>query len=228
MASPQAENGHVDIANEIVEALARIRLSGEEMQVLWVIFRKTYGWHKKTDLISYGQFSECTGLSRQHVLRAVKKLLPKMVIRVTKNGDSGINLYEFNKDFDQWQVLPKKVTVTKKGNKGVTKKGSRVLPKKGHTKESITKEKNTKEKHEVELPQGIFQESWTAFLEMRKKIKHPLTDRAIKLIVKELQKLEGMGFEMNAVLDQSTRNDWRDVYGLKENKQTESERRWKY
>ena len=53
MANPQAENGHTDIANEIVEALARTRISGTETQLLWVIFRKTYGWHKKEDEISY-------------------------------------------------------------------------------------------------------------------------------------------------------------------------------
>jgi phage replication O-like protein O len=140
LANPQAENGHVDLANEIVDALAKIRLSGEEMQVLWVIFRKTYGWHKKQDAISLSQFSEMTGLSRQHVLRAIKKLLPKMVIVVSKNGNSQIHTYEFNKDFEQWKVLPKKVTVSKNGNKVLPKMVRQVLPKKVHTKETITKE----------------------------------------------------------------------------------------
>jgi phage replication O-like protein O len=139
VANPQIENGHVDIANEIIEALAKIRLSGEEMQVLWVIFRKTYGWHKKQDSIPLSQFSEMTGLSRQHVLRAIKKLLPKKVIVVSKNGDSQTNVYEFNKDFEQWKMLPKKVTVSKNGYKVLPKKVTKLLPKKGHSKET-TKE----------------------------------------------------------------------------------------
>jgi len=136
MASPQVENGHVDIANEIVEALAHIRLSGEEMQVLWVIFRKTYGWHKKQDAIPLSQFSQMTGLTRIHVLRAINKLLPKKVICVTKNGNNQPNAYEFNKDFDEWVVLPKKVTVTKKGNEVLPKMAIKVLPKKVHSKET--------------------------------------------------------------------------------------------
>ena len=145
MANPQTEDGHVDIANEIIEHLAQIRLSGEEVQVLWVIFRKTYGWHKKADAISLGQFSEMTGLSRQHVLRAIKKLLPKMVIGVSKNGNRNINIFEFNKDFDQWRVLPKKGTVTNNGNKVYPKMGTKVLPKKVHTKEKkeTIQKKNT-------------------------------------------------------------------------------------
>jgi phage replication O-like protein O len=144
MANPQVEDGHVDIANEIVEALARIRLSGEEMQILWVVFRKTYGWHKKTDTISLGQFSEATGLSRPHVVRAIKKLLPKMVLRVTKNGNSTVNTFEFNKDFEEWKVLPKKGTVTKNGNRVLPKMGTKVLPKMVHTKEK----KETRQKKE--------------------------------------------------------------------------------
>ena len=37
MANPQTENGYTKIANEIMEALAHIRIPGEAMQVLLVI-----------------------------------------------------------------------------------------------------------------------------------------------------------------------------------------------
>ena len=75
MANPQCENGHVDIANEIVEALARYRLSGEEWQVLLVVLRKTYGFHKKEDEIPLSQFEKMTGMYRANVVRAIKKLV---------------------------------------------------------------------------------------------------------------------------------------------------------
>lgn len=107
MASPQLENGHLELANEIVESLARIRISGTEWQVLWVILRKTYGWHKKVDIIPLSQFCVMTGLSKSHVIRSVKKLLDKRVITVLRNG-SGTVAYGFNKDFDRWKPLPKK------------------------------------------------------------------------------------------------------------------------
>ncbi len=120
MANPQAEHGHVDIANEIVESLARIRLSGEEVQCLWVIFRKTYGWKKTEDIISLSQFSEMTGLKRQHIHRALLKLSSKKVIDVTKNGYNRPNMIRFVKDFDIWVLSPKKVTP----GKNVTKDGA--------------------------------------------------------------------------------------------------------
>ena len=108
MANPQAEDGHVDLANEIIEALAKIRISGEEMQCLWVIFRKTYGWHKKEDMIALSQFSKSTGLKKTQVLRAIRKLQYKRIIVIKKDNDIA-NTYLFNKDFDDWKPLPKKI-----------------------------------------------------------------------------------------------------------------------
>ena len=140
MANPQAEDGHVDLANEIVEALSRIRISGEEMQCLWVILRKTYGWHKKEDRISLSQFAEMTGMKRQNVLRAINKLSSKKIIVVIKNDSTQINIYKINKDFDTWEPLSKKITVSSKKITTVINIDNQVSSKKIHTKESITKE----------------------------------------------------------------------------------------
>lgn len=49
---------------------------------------------------------------------------------------------------------------------------------------------------------------------MRKRIRFPLTPRAAELIFRELETLAD---DPNKVLDQSTRNGWRDVYALKTN-----------
>ncbi|WP_084288457.1 replication protein [Desulfovermiculus halophilus] len=59
MASPQCENGYTRLANELLEALARTRLAGQEYQAVLAIVRKTYGFGKKSDKISYGQLSKC-------------------------------------------------------------------------------------------------------------------------------------------------------------------------
>lgn len=143
MASPQAENGHIDVANELAEALARIRISGEEYQILWVIFRKTYGWHKKQDAISLSQFVEMTGIDKPHVIRAIKNLLPKKVITVANNGNEPAKLYGINKDYDKWKPLPKKATLPIMAIK-VANNGKASLPILGTTKETTTKEKKEK------------------------------------------------------------------------------------
>jgi len=103
MANPQKEDGHVEIANEIIEILAMTYLSSYESQVLWAIFRKTYGWNKKEDWITNTQISEITGIANSHVSRTMKKLIKRKII--IKNGKK----ISFQKDYDIWERLPKQV-----------------------------------------------------------------------------------------------------------------------
>jgi phage replication O-like protein O len=142
VANPQAEDGHVDIANDIVDALARIRISGEESQVLWIILRKTYGWHKKEDWISLSQFCLSTGIKKNNVCRALSKLIMKNIV-IKKENDYGTT-YQFQKNFDEWNPLSKKRTFSKK-RMTIIKKEKESLSKKRHTKETLTKETLTKE-----------------------------------------------------------------------------------
>ena len=62
------------------------------------------------------------------------------------------------------------------------------------------------------LPDSILPEIWQAFEEHRNKMRKPMTDRARILIVK---KLETLGGDHNALLDQSIRKGWQDVFPLK-------------
>jgi phage replication O-like protein O len=143
---PQTEEGYLKIANELYDALIAIRISGEENQCLRMIIRKTYGWGKKEDIISLSQFTTATGMRKQHVLRAIKKLKDKNMI-VTKKGNDGNVTYCLNKHYGKWKALPKKVTLPKKVI-SVTKNGDKALPKMGNTKDTITKDTITKDKEE--------------------------------------------------------------------------------
>jgi phage replication O-like protein O len=143
VANPQIENGHVAIANEIYDALCRFRIPGEERQVLDVIIRKTYGWNKKEDAISLSQFVEMTGMNKPHIVMAIKGLLLKKVIIVTKNGNAPAKVYRFNKNYDEWIALPKKVILPKTVI-SVTKNGKTSLPKTVPTKDTNTKTTITK------------------------------------------------------------------------------------
>lgn len=109
MANPQLDDGYIQIATEIFKALIKTRISGEEMQCLQVVLLKTYGFHKKQDRISLSQFAELTRIKKQNVVRALNSLLSKKIIVIKKDNERA-NLYEFNKDFDQWMPLSKKIT----------------------------------------------------------------------------------------------------------------------
>lgn len=141
MASPQKENGYVAIANEIAEALAQIRISGDEYRILWVVLRKTWGWNKKEDLISLSQFVLATGIKKPNIIRALKGLEAKNVVIKKDNGT--IVKYTFNKDFDTWKPLSKKIMIIKNDN-AVIKKDNKSLSKMIPTIPSI-KPTNTKD-----------------------------------------------------------------------------------
>ena len=59
--------------------------------------------------------------------------------------------------------------------------------------------------------------SLDAFIEMRKEIKHPLTARALQMILNKLNELSADNDEMKIkLLDKSTINGWRDIFISKE------------
>ena len=134
MSSPQLENGYTKIANELLDALCRIRISGEARQVLDFIIRKTYGFNKKEDIIALSQICLGTGLKKSTTCKATNKLISMNMI--TKKDNALGNIYRFNKDFDSWKPLPKKITLPKK-EMSVTKKGNNRYPKRDIQKKLI-------------------------------------------------------------------------------------------
>ena len=98
MANPQLEDGFTMVANEIIEALARINLCAYESRVLWFIIRKTYGWHKKIDWIALSQIVDSTGILKPNVSRTLKSLKARNIIIRDKNRRVGVQ-----KDYEKWR-----------------------------------------------------------------------------------------------------------------------------
>lgn len=65
------------------------------------------------------------------------------------------------------------------------------------------------------LPDWVPVDAWNGYLELRKRKRAPLTERALSLAVKELEKLRGEGFDPGEVLDQSTLKGWVGLFPLK-------------
>lgn len=66
------------------------------------------------------------------------------------------------------------------------------------------------------LPDWMPAEQWAGFIDMRKKQKKPLTNRAIHLAIGTLDKLRASGQDIAAVLDQSTMNSWLGLFAVVE------------
>ncbi len=118
--SIQVENGNfARIHNEILERLALTDLSGSEFRCLLFLLRKTYGYQKKQDKISYSQFADGTGLERRSVIRSLEKLVSRNIIMCKDNGNNRPQTWGFNKYFEQWDKTSDQI-VTKTSDQNDT------------------------------------------------------------------------------------------------------------
>lgn len=98
MARPQLEDGYTKVANELLEAIARIKLCAYETKVLIFVIRKTYGWNKKTDWIALSQITENTNILKPNVSRTLRKLEFRNIIIRGNHRHIGLQ-----KDYEKWK-----------------------------------------------------------------------------------------------------------------------------
>ena len=152
MASPQRENGHVRVANELVEAFQRLHLSGNQWRLLWVILRLTYGWNKKTDYISLTTFEKCTGLNRWNFKQYLDDLFHREII--SRDNSGYITKYGLQKDYTKWKTSIKNNTSIRND----TATGI-----KNNTKTSIENDTHKRQKTIKNTDMSSFDEFWKVY-----------------------------------------------------------------
>jgi len=103
MASPQCEDGYTRIANELLSALCRVKLTLYEWRVLMALIRLTYGYNRKMSQISLGQIGRVTGIDPRLVHRAIKGLQAKNMLSVSKEKNRLI--LGIQKDYERWTII---------------------------------------------------------------------------------------------------------------------------
>lgn len=94
---PFSEPNYTQFSNDAIDLVMR-DVSPNAWKVITVAIRKTSGWHKKRDVISYSQFQELTGIkSRTTLSNAIKEVVDKNILikSVSRNSFS----YELNRDY---------------------------------------------------------------------------------------------------------------------------------
>lgn len=135
-------DNYAKIPNGLIDRLMQFRIPGEQMQILMVIIRKTYGWEKQSDWIALNQFVELTGISKRNVLRAIRALEERKIIIVVKNDNKKYPNYRINKKFNQWKSLSKKTPLSKLTITGV-KNDNALLSNSPPTIDTLTKDNTT-------------------------------------------------------------------------------------
>lgn len=162
-------SGYTRIPNDLLDALCRSRIAGEERQVFDVILRKTLGFGKKEDAIPLTQIEIATGLGRNAVCRGIKGLRDKNLITSShKKGTRGSTIYRINEVFTKWVLVPKKSSLKKESHKIDNK----LVTFSGHSKETSQK----KEDKDTTTPELALDEKQTLFVRYWKRIVETLDE----------------------------------------------------
>jgi len=153
---------------------------------------------------SMGYLVEKTGMSRCSVIRAISSLVEAGLVVVEKRPNRS-NIYQLQ----GYQRETMAVSERDHGSLGERPRQSR--------RETLTikePKKNQPRTKELELPIAFrtdeFRNALAGFEAMRKKIKKPLTERGLELVV---AKLEGFGYaDAIQALDNSTMSCWQGVF----------------
>ena len=196
MADVQLENGYTQIANELIDQFQKIKLSGNQWNILMVIIRQTYGYNHKEWEISNKYISEVTGIHRCHVSRELSTLQDYGLITIEVTN--GKRVLKINKDYEHWDFSKKNVTKNGNANElpkmvtSVTEIGNNELPKMvtsvteigNHTyyKKQIKNSEKQIKKIETDDFQTEFEELWKLY--PKKRGKSAVSKKAIKELKK--------------------------------------------
>ena len=129
---PHPRNGHLRIPNQVADALARLRVSGSQAQILWAVLRKTLGWQKSGEWknepypISLTDLNQATSVSRRQLLRELEDLTRRHILTRQPRKGKAPHL-SLNLDFASW-VVTKLAPVTElspRGDRIVTSTGDK-------------------------------------------------------------------------------------------------------
>lgn len=171
-------------------------------------------WHgieikRGQKLTSNQHLADETHLSVQNVRTALKHLKSTGEITIQSTNKHSLITIEKWEDFQQMDG---------KANKQKTRKSTNSQQ---ATNKQLTTNKNDKnEKNEKNIYIGLSDDLISAiqgFVEMRKKMKKPLTDRALELQIKSLKNLTDINSpEAIAIVNQSVERGWMSFYPLKQ------------
>jgi phage replication O-like protein O len=174
------------IPNDVLDALVKYRVPGEEMKCLLFIIRKTLGWNKKSDHISISQFHQATEINKSNIIRALRRLELKNLIIVGQKDNKIGKSYRFNKKYKTWETLAKRTScrAVKNDNKPLAKRTTNnvTLTNGSLVKLPPTKERNKKKKERENPPSEFTKISRSGFPHQ------PLTDEEKMRRIEELKR----------------------------------------
>ena len=195
----------------------RMSLGWEGYGIYWAIIENLR--NQETYSINEGEFMFLTlslAIDEAKLKQILTKCLEVNLLEISEGNIYSPSLLRRMEKADE--IRNKRREAGSKGGKAKAKAIAK-LKQNPSIKGKETKVKETKE--EFILPEWISKESWDGFVEMRNKLKKPLTNRASNGIIKKL--FDFGKDKANAILDQSIEHCWQTVYELKQDESKKKE-----
>ena len=140
-------------------------------------------------------------------------------------------LNQFKRDVENYKkTCDARKIAGSKGGKQKVANASKSKQKVANLADSDNKNKNeSKNESKNDLPIFINKDLFDSFVEMRNKIKKPLTDKAKELLLKDLTNFENLkAGNANIALENSIKNSWQGVFEPKPNNQQQQPKQNNY
>lgn len=224
---PQVEDGYTRIANELYEVVNNghaCPVNVRHLRIIHAVIRRTYGFNKTMDALADTQLAADTGIPRNKVNVAKHELLAMKVLHLSEDGRKiGIN-----KDYASWNFskrpekkAPKPKTKMGQNGNDVTKMVTSDVTNSGTHKRqkdilSTDVESSAPKKQNridfSEFSDQVDLETLKAFADHRKVLRKPLTQRALRGVVKSaLEAAELLGITAEQGLDEAMASGWLKV-----------------
>lgn len=103
MASPQTENGHTRIANELLEAIIFKICNATWLKIMLYLIRITYGFQRKEVETNYQAIATKTGFVKDTIRGALLEMSDKKFINFRVVSRERI-VVSINKDYELWKI----------------------------------------------------------------------------------------------------------------------------
>lgn len=229
------------LPNALIDDGVMAEMKGAALAIYILIVRKTRGWQKETDAISISQFMKFTGYGKDAVISGAEKLVSLGLVErigrdhqatlyslsdlaereisnlsenpttanLSENTTGVVGKTDINLSENPTHNNNSKTTNTKTNkDKGDQKKSGSEK-----TEKSTSKKQPLFDAKAIELPVNVNRDLWIQYVDMRKTIKKPNTEFAVKLLI---NKLTDFGELANQALEYSIMGGYPSVYPPKQ------------
>ncbi|MGE8078120.1 replication protein [Peribacillus loiseleuriae] len=152
----EKQNSFTKVDNSLLEGIQKYKFTTNQLKIIMVVWRYTFGFHRKAHELSLSFFEEATYLDRKSVSRSLKSLKEnKVLIEIQRSKGNKGAMLAINTNLNQWTV--DKYLMAKNdegsGQNDTTSSGQYATTSSGQndTQERKVKE-NIKKKRYIDLP----------------------------------------------------------------------------